>query len=242
MTREETTLEGDETLLHDMGSSLRRYLVDEFHFREVPELKTGALVLDLGGNRTGKRGLFDIERYGLQVVYSNLSTAKRPHLQAEASCLPFREGLFDAVICSELLEHVMNPPTVLSEIHRILRKGGTLLICIPFLTRIHGDPHDYGRYTDFYWSETLQAAGFADLKIEKQGFFWCVLMDMLRELALRKTRNGLFSTSWPRKVVEKAVSAGKRKALAWDGDFINDPDNRLYETYTTGFGIRARKE
>ena len=73
-------------------------------------------MLDLGGNRVGKRGLFDIEQYDFEVIYANLSRAKKPDVQSNASCLPFREAAFDAVICSELLEHVPYPPDVLREI------------------------------------------------------------------------------------------------------------------------------
>ena len=115
-----------------MGSSLRRYLIDEFHFHHVPTISAGSLVLDLGGNRIGKRGVFDIEQYNFGVIYANLSRVKKPNVQSECSCLPFREAAFDAVICSELLEHVPCPPVVLSEIFRVLRKKGTLLSVFRF--------------------------------------------------------------------------------------------------------------
>jgi SAM-dependent methyltransferase len=228
-------------LLQDVGSSLRRYLIDDFHFRHAPTLPSGSLALDLGGNRIGKRGVFDIESYDLRVIYANLSRAKLPDLQTEASCLPFRDAVFDVVICSELLEHVPCPPVVLSEIFRILRKGGALLICVPFLTRIHGDPYDYGRYTDYYWSETLRSAGFAELQIERQGGFWCVLTDMLRELAVRKRNSGFLSKPWPARFLERIVYLAKSKALAWDGN-SDDTDKSARDGFTTGFGIRATKE
>ncbi len=95
--------------LKNLGYSLRRYFVDAFHFRHVPGLPVGEPVLDLAGNRIGKRGCFDIERYGLPVVYANLSPAKRPDVQADGIALPFRTGTFGSVICSELLEHVTVP-------------------------------------------------------------------------------------------------------------------------------------
>jgi ubiquinone/menaquinone biosynthesis C-methylase UbiE len=222
-----------------LGSSIRRYLIDEFHFYHVPTISAGSLVLDLGGNRVGKRGLFDIEKYNFEVVYANLSRAKKPDVQSDASCLPFREAAFDAVICSELLEHVPYPPDVLREICRVLRKNGTLLICAPFLVKIHGDPYDYARYTDYYWSETLKAAGFSELLIEKQGSFWCVLMDMLREIILRKTTgSGLLSKSWPKKFLERMISLAKAKAIAWDDPSHNSNKNQ-YSGFTTGFGIKA---
>ena len=232
----------NKKLLQDMGSSIRRYLIDEFHFHHVPTISAGSLVLDLGGNRTGKRGLFDIEQYNFEVIYANLSRVKKPDVQSNASHLPFREAAFDAVICSELLEHVPYPPDVLREMFRVLRKKGTLLICVPFLVRIHGDPYDYARYTDYYWSETLREAGFSGLLIEKQGSFWCVLTDMLREVVLRKTTGGgLLSKSWPKMFMERIISLAKVKAIAWD-DSSHDPNKNQYSGFTTGFGIKAIKE
>jgi SAM-dependent methyltransferase len=48
--------------------------------------------------------------------------------QAEADSLPFADASFDAVISSGLLHHVSNQPAVLSEMARVLRPGGLLLI------------------------------------------------------------------------------------------------------------------
>ncbi len=235
------SVNNNEFLLKDVGSSLRRYLIDDFHFRYVPSMLADSLILDLGGNRISKRGLFDIEQYGFRIVYANLSRAKRPDLQTDASFLPFPEAVFDGVICSELLEHVPYPPAVLNEISRVLRKNGTLLICVPFLVGIHGDPYDYGRYTDYYWSEALSAAGFAELAIEKQGGFWCVLMDMIRVIALRKSSAEFLSRSPLKIMIERMVSLGKRKAIEWDSR-SHDAKKIPYIGFTTGFGIKAIKK
>ena len=224
-----------------LGYSIRRYLVDDFHFRHVATLPERGLVLDLGGNRIRKRGFFDIEQFGLEVFYANLSTAKQPHVQADAGAIPFGREVFDAVICAELLEHVPYPPAVLAEAHRVLRKGGVFLLCVPFLNRIHGDPHDYGRYTDSYWLRTLEAAGFGDIRIEKQGRFWCVLVDMIRDLVVRKTGSGVLARPSAIRLLAAIMAMCKRKALQWDSA-ADAEEGRNPVGYTTGFGIIARKE
>ena len=229
----------DPEVLKSLGYSLRRYFVDEFHFRYVPDLRPGSLVLDLGGNRVGKRGSFNVEGYDLQVIYANLSVEKVPDVRTEASSLPFRQNVFDGIICSELLEHVSSPPAVLRDIHRVLRPEGLLLICVPFLNRIHGDPYDFGRYTDHYWLEALGSAGFSDILIEKQGFFWCVLMDMIRDFAYQKTGAGGLSSQPVRRFIESAVYLGKKSAIAWDRSHAGG--DTWHQSFTTGFGIKARK-
>jgi len=228
-------------LARDFAYSLRRYFVDDFHFRHVSLLPARSHLLDLGGNRIGKRGGFDIEQYGFQVVYANLSLAKTPDLQADAGCLPFPMNRFDGVICSELLEHVMEPRVVLAEIHRVLRPGGLTLICVPFLKQIHGDPYDYGRYTDFYWQENLARIGFNDIHVEKQGLFWSVLVDMIRDFAYDKTtRGGIWSRSWMLKLVSFGLGVCKQKAVKWDSRAVS-AEGDFPHKFTTGFGITAVK-
>jgi SAM-dependent methyltransferase len=225
----------------NLGVSLRRHYVDDFHFRHVPELRPGARLLDLGGTRLGKRGFFNVEQYGLDVVYVNLSTAKQPHVQAEAAALPFRDGSFHAVICSELLEHVPYPPAVLAEAFRVLDKGGVLFVCVPFLNRIHGDPYDYGRYTDYYWARVLREAGFARISIERQGLFWAVLVDMLRDLAYRKASNGFLQHPSLIRLTSRLFAQAKVRAIAWDS-LASDKEDVWSAGFTTGFGIRAVRE
>lgn len=224
----------------DISYSLRRHFVDEFHFRHVSALQEGTLVLDLGGNRLGKRGLFDIEMYGLDVVYANLSGEKRPHIRSEAEFLPFKENAFHAVVCSELLEHVPEPILVLKEIIRVLSKSGTLLLCVPFMNRIHGDPNDYGRYTDYYWRENLKNVGFDRVQIEQQGGFWSVFVEMVRYLLYVKTRAWSSNRAWMIRIIGSGIAWCKRRAIQWD----NMPLPRESDSpsgFTTGFGIVARK-
>jgi len=49
-------------------------------------------------------------------------------LPADAHKLPFKDGLYDVVVCNEVLEHVVNPLIVLREIKRVLKKNGTAIV------------------------------------------------------------------------------------------------------------------
>lgn len=59
-----------------------------------------------------------------------------------------REGMFDVVVCTEVLEHTLNPFAAVAEIHRILKPGGVALITAPFNFRIHGPLPDCWRFTE----------------------------------------------------------------------------------------------
>lgn len=66
---------------------------------------------------------------------------------ADAHVLPFTDGSFDAVIAIEVFEHLRDPKLATAEIHRVLRSGGKAIVTVPFMFRVHGDPHDYQRFT-----------------------------------------------------------------------------------------------
>lgn len=57
--------------------------------------------------------------------------------------LPFQDAVFDAVLSLNVLEHVTNPFTCASELARVLKPGGALYCCIPFLQPEHGYPEHY---------------------------------------------------------------------------------------------------
>ena len=51
--------------------------------------------------------------------------------RADARALPFPSSAFDAVVCSEVLEHIEEDAAALAELHRVLRDDGLLLISVP---------------------------------------------------------------------------------------------------------------
>jgi len=51
--------------------------------------------------------------------------------RADVTKLPFAEGVFDVVVCSEVLEHVEESRTAVSELVRVLKSGGDLVVTVP---------------------------------------------------------------------------------------------------------------
>ena len=60
-----------------------------------------------------------------------------------AERLPFKDDSFDAIISMAVLEHVKYPFAAAKEIVRVLKPGGKLMACVPFLQPLHGYPHHY---------------------------------------------------------------------------------------------------
>ncbi|HET7333269.1 class I SAM-dependent methyltransferase [Dyella sp.] len=83
----------------------------------------------------------------------------KPCVFANGASLPFVESIFDTVLLLEVLEHVSDPEDVLSEIRRVLKPGGKLLLSVPFLYPLHDAPIDYRRYTAPGLVQILQRSG-----------------------------------------------------------------------------------
>jgi SAM-dependent methyltransferase len=88
-------------------------------------------VLDVGARDGGlKRFLPPTVRYqGVDITPEFASPDVR--INDISQGLPFPDGSFDYAFCIEVLEHVLNPYHTLSELHRVLRPGGALVLSVP---------------------------------------------------------------------------------------------------------------
>ena len=86
-----------------------------------------------------------------------------------ADVLPFANESFDAILCTEVLEHVKAPERVLLECQRTLRPGGWLLVTTPFFNPLHELPWDYYRYTPFALQAMGDTAGLALESLNEKG-------------------------------------------------------------------------
>jgi SAM-dependent methyltransferase len=138
-------------------------------------------LLDLG---CGKVPLFGVYR-GLVSGVTCVDWAAHgeiSHLDVEADLnepLPFPDGVFDTVLATDVLEHVIYPQRVFEEISRLLRPGGTLIAGVPFLYWIHEEPHDYYRYTEFALRQLCTGSGLRVSSVEPYGGAPEILFDTL---------------------------------------------------------------
>jgi SAM-dependent methyltransferase len=101
-----------------------------FHRRRIAiPVGPEALVLDIGsGDKPHWRadvlldGYLD-EAYGGQRSGHAAARVDRPLFEADAAQMPFADSVFDYVICSHVLEHVVDPAAVAAEIVRVGRAG-----------------------------------------------------------------------------------------------------------------------
>lgn len=124
-----------------------------------PELR--GEVLDVGCGRQPYRTLVPAARYvGLDLDTPMTRALGRADVFYDGRRLPFDAASFDAVLCSQVLEHVFLPEEFLAEIRRVLRPDGRLLLAVPFMWDEHEQPQDFARYSSFGLRALLERNGF----------------------------------------------------------------------------------
>ena len=105
-----------------MSSSHRIYL-DRFLQRAVTRLHGD--VLDVGGRRVNRKGVFRVPEQGITSWrYLNIDAEAAPDILCNAEDIPLPAASVDGIMLSEVLEHLEQPGRVLRELVRILRPGG----------------------------------------------------------------------------------------------------------------------
>lgn len=67
--------------------------------------------------------------------------------------IPVADNSFDAVLCTEVLEHVPNPNAALKELIRVIKRGGRLILTAPFCSLTHMAPYHFCSGFNIYWFE-----------------------------------------------------------------------------------------
>lgn len=125
--------------------------------------KTGLAVLDVGGRLQPYRSLL-ADRLGTYTAI-DLTFEGLLNVVAVGEALPFRDEVFDLVVCTQVLNYSADPFRMIAEIHRVLRPGAALFLSVPGI---------FPRYADQRWRfmpaglEVLLSS-FSSRKIEPEG-------------------------------------------------------------------------
>jgi SAM-dependent methyltransferase len=99
-----------------------------------------------------RNGVTDLTRYDI--------TSDDPEVViGPLEAMPFADESFDSVLCNAVLEHVRDAELAIRELGRVVRKGGHLVVAVPFLQPYHACPGDFRRYTADGLAQLGKAAG-----------------------------------------------------------------------------------
>lgn len=178
----------------DVWSSFYRRTLFGLELRRIQRLALerlrlvpGQLVLDLGcGPADGASRINAAGAVGVGLDYSQgmLETAAQAPgcagklARGDAGRLPFRDGAFDKVVCTNSFHHYPDHRAALKEMRRVLKPGGRLVLVDPRKDNVFGrlaidvgenlvfGLHDVRIFSQDTWRTLLTEAGFSDARID----------------------------------------------------------------------------
>ena len=141
-------------------------------------------LLDLGCGSQPYRALIEeagLEYYGADWPRSihPCDPARTAQCDLSQAAWPFEDSSFDAILCTEVLEHIPDPHAFLAECRRVARPGAELLLTAPLLWPEHETPFDYFRYTRHGLQSLLRRSRWEILDIRPRGGWHASFAQML---------------------------------------------------------------
>jgi ubiquinone/menaquinone biosynthesis C-methylase UbiE len=173
-------------------------------------LSKGARLLDAGAGELKNRQYCDHLNYVSQDfcqyqgtgavrsegLHSKKWDTTRIDLVSDITTIPEPDASFDAILCSEVLEHVPEPTHALDEFARLLKPGGVMILTAPFSSNVHMAPYFYCSGFSKYWYQFhLEQRGFRIETLMANGDWYALLRQEITRLGGLERQRG--NWSWP---------------------------------------------
>lgn len=161
---------------------------NNFILENLKSLPDGAKILDAGAGRLKwKKACSHLEYvsqdfcqydgkgdgHGLHTGSWNNNNEYQIDIVSDIIDIPVDDGVFDAILCSEVLEHLEKPELAIKEFSRILKPGGKLILTAPFCSLTHFAPYHFCTGFNIYWYEKiLNEYGFKIEIIKRNGNYF----------------------------------------------------------------------
>ena len=214
--------------------------------RQLAQLPAGGRLLDAGAGQQRYREHCghlryvsqDFAEYRPEESAAGLHMARwdygRLDIVSDITAIPAADASFDAILCTEVFEHLPDPLAAIREFARLLCPGGQLLLTAPFLSLTHFAPHHYASGFNRYFYEThLVRHGFRVDEICANGNYFELLGQELRRLpGLAERYSGVRLAWYERGVLRLALGLLAR---------LSRRDTGSAETACYGWHVRATR-
>ncbi len=155
-------------------ASYRRKILDKLLERNKHYYR--GIVLDIGGRDRGKfkKPKNNVKKW----IFADIEKKYNPDIVLDVCNMKeIGNESVDVVSAIELFEHVKNPQKGIEECYRVLKKGGAMILTVPFLYPVHSDPYDFQRWTRDKWTEVLKGVSFEIKKFVIMGLYFTIMME-----------------------------------------------------------------
>lgn len=211
----------------------RRHAIETFTQKAAKKIPKNARVLDAGAGPCPYRHFFSHTSY-------EATDFVDPHKILDFTCsldkIPKPSNSYDALLSTEVLEHVEYPQKVMDEMYRVLKKGGKLFLTTPQGWMIHQAPYNYYYFTKYGLESLLKNAGFKKYSIRPMGGYFKVLADLLRfnSLAEQWRKNKIIY--FPLALIDVVLFKIIASFILFHLDFIDRKKD-----WTMGYTVEATK-
>lgn len=120
----------------------------------------------------------------------------RIDLVSDITQIPAPDASFDAILCSEVLEHVPEPTHALDEFARLLKSGGCLILTAPFASNVHMAPYHFcSGFSKYWYHHHLESRGFEIQSLVANGDWYGLLRQEISRLGGMERQHG--NWTWP---------------------------------------------
>ncbi len=184
----------DGSLIYQVGSGNER-VRNEWIISTLSQLAPGLRLLDAGaGEQPYKKYCThldyvsqDFAQYNPTLLNEGLQMNDWDYgkldIISDVTAIPEADESFDVILCTEVIEHIVNPIDAIKEFSRLLKPGGQLVLTAPFCSMTHFAPyHFYSGYNRFFYQEVLSQYNFEIVEMTENGNYFEYLAQELKRL------------------------------------------------------------
>ena len=157
------------TYRYAIGNHVRKRFIQEW----LPQMKGAGFNFGAGSSDWSEHLSPHASMRRMDIDFSE---ARHLDLITDIQHAGIKSGSLDWILCSEVIEHVLDFKKALREIGRCLKSSGKLILTVPFAIPLHGEPYDYWRFTQHALQSLAQESGFKIIRLEGLGnfsvFYW----------------------------------------------------------------------
>lgn len=161
----------------------------------LKNIKPGSKILDAGAGECQYKIFCNHLEYTSQDIaqYDGLGNGlgvqkgsrdyKEIDIVSDITNIPLNPNSFDVILCSEVLEHVVDPLSALGELTRILKIDGLLILTAPFMSMTHYAPYHYSTgFNKYFYTHHLEKLGYEIMEITPNGNYFEYLAQEVRNM------------------------------------------------------------